>query len=131
MSSSGTALSKDQIKLISRFSKNITLIFDSDDAGVKAAFRNIDLILSEGMNVKIVKLPDGEDPDSLTKKYNSSELIKFIDDSTKDFITYKTEMLRAESEKDPVKRAENLREIIKSIASVPAVSYTHLRAHET
>ena len=119
VSSSGTALSKDQIKLISRFSKNITLIFDSDDAGVKAAFRNIDLILSEGMNVKIVKLPDGEDPDSLTKKYNSSELIKFIDDSTKDFITYKTEMLRAESEKDPVKRAENLREIIKSIASVP------------
>ena len=71
------------------------------------------------MNVKIVKLPDGEDPDSLTKKHNSSELIKFIDDSTKDFITYKTEMLRAESEKDPVKRAENLREIMKSIASVP------------
>ena len=119
VSASGTALSIDQIKLISRFTNNISILFDGDSAGVKASFRSVDLILKEGMNVKVIPFPENEDPDSFAKQNTSEDLKTFLEKNAIDFITYKTKILNAESEEDPIKRVAIIKEIIRSIALIP------------
>ena len=119
VSSSGTALTKDQIKLINRYTPNITILFDGDVAGIKASFRGIDLILEEGMNVKVVLFPEGEDPDSYAKKLGSEDLNIFLEANAKDFIVFKTDLLLAESENDPIKKTQLIRQIVESVALVP------------
>jgi len=119
VSSSGTALTNGQIRLIKRFTPNITILYDGDAAGIRASFRGIDLILQEGMNVKVVLFPDGEDPDSYSKKVSSSELATYLDTNAKDFISFKTDILLAETQNDPIKKSKLIREILNSIALVP------------
>ena len=119
VASSGTALSVDQIKLISRYTKNIHILFDGDTAGMKASFRGIDLILGEGMNVKVVLFPEGEDPDSFAKKVGSNELKEFIQNEAKDFLSFKTQLLKEETKNDPTKKAALIKEIVRSIAIIP------------
>ena len=119
VASSGTALSVEQIKLISRYTKNIHILFDGDAAGIKASFRGIDLILAEGMNVKVVLFPDGEDPDSYAKKVSSDELKEFIQNEAKDFLSFKTQLLQEETKNDPTKKAALIKEIVRSIAIIP------------
>lgn len=119
VSSSGTSLTKDQIKLIRRYTQNITILYDGDAAGIKASFRGIDLILEEGLNVMVVLFPDGEDPDSYSKKVSSSELENYIKEHKQDFISFKSEILLKDSENDPIKRAELIREIVHSVALIP------------
>ncbi|MBN4062539.1 DNA primase, partial [Bacteroidales bacterium AH-315-I05] len=119
VASSGTSLTIEQIRLIKRYTPNITILYDGDAAGIKASFRGIDLILEEGMNVKIVLFPEGEDPDSYAKKSSPEELKEFITSSSKDFIVFKTETLQIESQNDPVKKAGLIHEIINSIALIP------------
>ncbi len=119
VSSSGTALTSEQVKLIKRFTPNITIIYDGDEAGIKASLRGIDLILEEGLNIKVVLLPEGEDPDSYSKKLNSKEFISYIENSEKDFITFKTGLLIKEAENDPVKKAGLINDIVKSISVIP------------
>lgn len=119
VASSGTALTPDQIRLIKRFTSFITILFDGDEAGLKASIRGVDLILEEGLNVKIVVLPDGEDPDSLSKKLSTTEFLEFIDKNAKDFIKFKTELLVKDAENDPIKKANLIRDIVKSISVIP------------
>jgi len=119
VASSGTALTTEQIRLIKRFSGNITILYDGDEAGIKASFRGIDMILEEGMNVKVVMLPDGEDPDSFARSHSSSEFLEFIKSSEKDFISFKTQILLAEAQHDPIKRAQLITDIVKSVAVIP------------
>lgn len=119
VASSGTALTKEQIKLISRFTKNITILFDGDAAGIKASFRGIDLILSQGMNVKIVLFPEGEDPDSYAKTLGEKEIQKFIADGAQDFLTFKTNLLKKESQNDPIKKVSLINDVVSSIAVIP------------
>ena len=119
VASSGTALSVEQIKLISRYTKNIHILFDGDAAGIKASFRGIDLILAEGMNVKIVLFPDGEDPDSYAKNVSSDKLKDFIQNEAKDFLSFKTQLLQEETKNDPTKKAALIKEIVRSIAIIP------------
>lgn len=119
VASSGTSLTVGQIKLIRRFTNNITILYDGDSAGIKASFRGIDLILEEGMNVKVLLFPDGEDPDSYSKRVNSEELKTFIKENSKDFISFKTNLLMGEVKNDPIKKAELIKEIVESIALIP------------
>ena len=119
VASSGTALGIDQISLIKRFTKNITLLYDSDPAGIKAALRGIDLLLEEGMHVKVVLLPEGEDPDSYAKSHNSIELVEFLEKEESDFFAFKTKVLLSDAGKDPVKRSEVLNDIVRSLSLVP------------
>ena len=119
VASSGTALSVEQIKLISRYTKNIHILFDGDAAGIKASFRGIDLILAEGMNVKIVLFPDGEDPDSYAKNVSNDKLKGFIQNEAKDFLSFKTQLLQEETKNDPTKKADLIKEIVRSIAIIP------------
>ena len=119
VSSSGTSLTSEQIKLINRFTKNITILFDGDAAGIKASFRSIDMILAEGMNVKVVLFPDGEDPDSFARSCNQEELKNYLDENSKDFITFKTAILSKNTKDDPVKRVEMIKEIASSISQIP------------
>ncbi len=119
VASSGTSLTEGQIRLISRFTPNITILYDGDAAGIKASFRGIDMILQEGMNVRVVLFPDGEDPDSYAKKHSSTELITYINDAAQDFIRFKTDVLIKEVGNDPIKRAELIKEIVASIAIIP------------
>jgi DNA primase len=119
VASSGTALTKGQIKLIRRFTNNITIIYDGDEAGVNASIRGIDLILEEGMNVKILLLPDGEDPDSFAQKMSASELLEYISKNEKDFISFKTKLLLKDSQDDPVKKATTIQQIVSSISVIP------------
>ena len=119
VASSGTALTTEQIRLIKRFTENITILFDGDEAGIKASFRGIDMILEEGMNVKVVMLPEGEDPDSYARLHSSSEFLDFIESSEKDFISFKTELLLADVQHDPIKRAQLITDIVKSVAVIP------------
>ncbi|MCK4465168.1 MAG: DNA primase, partial [Bacteroidales bacterium] len=119
VSSSGTALTPEQIRLMKRFTNNVTIVFDEDEAGIKASLRGIDLILEEGLNVKIVVLPSGEDPDSYSKKVSSSELKQFLSDNEQDFIRFKTRLLISETKNDPVQRANLIRDVVKSIAVIP------------
>jgi len=118
VASSGTALTKGQIRLIKRFTQNITILYDGDAAGIKAALKGIDLVLEQGMNVKVVLLPEGEDPDSFSKSQSHTELLAYINDQEKDFIHFKSELLLKDAKQDPVKRAEATRSIIDSISKV-------------
>ena len=119
VASSGTALTVDQIKLIGRYTKNITILFDGDAAGIKASFRGIDLILQAGMDVKVVLFPDGEDPDTYSKKVSSEELNTFISKEAKNFITFKTQLLQEEVSNDPSKKAVLIKGIVHSISMIP------------
>ena len=125
VASSGTSLTVEQVRLIKRFTHNITIIYDGDEAGIKASLRGIDIVLEEGMNVKIVLLPDEEDPDSYSKKVSNEEFRTFVRDQETDFIRFKTKLLLAEAKNDPVKRAGLLHDIVGSIAVIPeAISRT-------
>jgi DNA primase len=119
VASSGTSLTTDQIRLIKRFTPNITILYDGDNAGIKASFRGIDMILEEGMNVKVVLFPDGDDPDSYSKKVSTDELHDYISKNAKDFIVFKTSLLMEEAQADPIKKAGLIHEIVNSIALVP------------
>jgi DNA primase len=121
VASSGTSLTQEQVRLIKRFTQNITILYDGDAAGIKASIRGIDIVLEEGMNVKIVLLPDGEDPDSYSKKTSNSEFAQYLKENETDFIRFKTRLLLAEANNDPVKRAELIRDVVKSIAVIPDV----------
>ncbi len=119
VASSGTSLTPDQIRLIKRYTKNITVLFDGDQAGVKAAFRGIELILEEGLNVKVVLFPDSEDPDSYLRKIGSESFKVFLAEEAKDFVLFKTQLLFQESKNDPVKKANLIQEIVTTIAKIP------------
>lgn len=119
VASSGTALTVDQIKLIKRFTNNITVLYDGDFAGIKAGLRGIDMILSEGMNVRVVMFPEGEDPDSFTRSHRSSEVKDYITDQAQDFISFKTNVLSDEAQNDPIKRAGLIKEIVQTISVIP------------
>lgn len=119
VASSGTSLTIEQIRLIGRFTKNITILYDGDDAGIKASLRGLDMILEEGLNVKIVLFPDGDDPDSYVQKFGSSAFKTHIEKNKKDFILYKTSILLKDAGNDPIKRAGIIREIVESIAKIP------------
>lgn len=119
VASSGTALTHDQIRLIHRFTNHITLLYDGDPAGIKASLRGIDMLLEEGMSVKICLLPDGEDPDSFARKHNATDFQAYINTHEVDFITFKTNLLLEEAGKDPMKRASLIGSIVKSIAVIP------------
>ena len=119
VASSGTSLTVDQIKLIKRFTPNITILYDGDAAGIKASFRGIDLILYQGMNVKIVLFPEGEDPDSYARSHTSTELEEFIQREAVDFIKFKTRLLLDETLGDPVARVSLIKEIVQTIAHIP------------
>ncbi|WP_452221736.1 DNA primase [Lacinutrix salivirga] len=119
VSSSGTALTSDQIRLINRLTKNITVLFDGDAAGLRASLRGIDLILEQGMNVKICTFPEGEDPDSFAKQNTLQELSLYLNEKAQDFIQFKASVLYEESKNDPIKKAETVRDIIESISKIP------------
>jgi DNA primase len=119
VASSGTSLTQEQVRLIKRFTQNITILYDGDAAGIKASIRGIDIVLEEGMNVKIVLLPDNEDPDSYSKKVSNEQFSKFLKDNETDFIRFKTHLLLSEANNDPVKKADLIRDVVKSIAVIP------------
>lgn len=119
VASSGTALTPDQIRLVKRFSSNITIIYDGDEAGIKASLRGIDLVLEEGMNVKVLLLPEGEDPDSFSRSMSSTQLQDYIKENQTDFIRFKTKLLLADAENDPVSKARLINNIVRSISVVP------------
>jgi len=119
VASSGTSLTVDQIRLIKRFTPNVTIIYDGDAAGIKASIRGIDLVLEQGLNVRVLLLPDGEDPDSFAKSHSASELIDFINKNEEDFIKFKTRLLSKEAKNDPVKRASLITDIVRSISVIP------------
>ena len=118
VASSGTSLTTEQIKLIKRLTENVTILFDGDAAGIKASFRSIDMLLAESMNIRILLFPEGHDPDSFARE-NSMDFVKnFIKENSKDFIDFKAEILLKEAENDPIKKAEVIRDIVKSVAHV-------------
>ena len=119
VASSGTALTSDQIRLVNRLTKNITVLFDGDAAGIRASIRGIDLILEQGMNVKVVTFPDGEDPDSFAKKHSEVALREYLEESSQDFINFKVSLLMKEASNDPVKKAGLIRDMVTSISKIP------------
>lgn len=119
VSSSGTALTPEQIRLINRLTNNITVLFDGDAAGIRASIRGIDLILEQGMNVRVCTFPDGEDPDSFSRSNTLEELTEYLNENAKDFIQFKASLLVKEASNDPIKKAETIREIVNSIAKIP------------
>ena len=121
VASGGTALTYPQIRLLHRFTENVTILYDGDNAGIKAALRGIDMMLEEGINVKIVLLPEGEDPDSYARKHNATEVLEYIAAHQVDFIRFKTQLLSEEAGNDPVKRAAMINTIIESIAIIPDI----------
>ncbi len=119
VASSGTSLTVEQIKLIRRYTSNITILYDSDPAGIKASFRGIDLILKEGLTVQVVLFPEGDDPDSFSKRVSSEELTAYIQKEKKDFISFKADILMSENENDPIKRAQLVHEMVHSVSLIP------------
>jgi DNA primase len=119
VASSGTSLTTEQIRLIGRFTQNVTILYDGDAAGIKASLRGLDMILEEGLNVKVVLFPDGHDPDSYMHHVGSGEFKKYIENTRKDFILYKASILLKEAGTDPIKRAGIIRDIVESIAKIP------------
>jgi DNA primase len=119
VSSSGTALTVEQIKLVRRYTKNVTVLFDGDDAGIRASLRGTDLLLAEGLNVQVVLFPDGDDPDSFSKKVPSDVLQRHIKEEAKDFVAFKLELLSREAGDDPVLKSQMIHSIIESIAAIP------------
>ena len=118
VASSGTALTTEQIKLIKRLTENVTILFDGDAAGIKASFRSIDMLLSEEMNIRVLLFPEGHDPDSFSRSHSMEYVKNFIRDNSKDFIDFKAEILLKDAENDPIKKAEAVRDIVKSVAHV-------------
>jgi DNA primase len=118
VASSGTSLTTEQIKLIKRLTENVTILFDGDKAGIKASFRSIDMLLSEGMNIRVLLFPDGDDPDSFARKHPQEYVENFIDKEAKDFIDFKAEILLKDAGSDPIRKAESIRDIVKSVAFV-------------
>jgi len=119
VASSGTSLTLNQIRLIKRFTHNITVLYDGDEAGIKASLRGIDILLEEGLSVRVVLLPQGEDPDSFARKNSSSDFIRYITENETDFVTFKVNLLAREAEKDPLKKASMINEVIRSISVIP------------
>lgn len=119
VASSGTALTVEQIRLISRYTKNITVLYDADPAGIKASLRGIDMILEEGLNVKVVLFPQGEDPDSFSRSHSSSEVLEFLRSQSKDFMVFKTGLLLEEVANDPIAKAGLIRDVVESISKIP------------
>lgn len=119
VASSGTALTPDQIRLVNRLTKNITVLFDGDAAGERASLRGIDLILEQGMNVRVCTFPPGEDPDSFARKNETETILNFLKENSRDFIQYKTSLLTREAANDPIKKAETVRDIVQSISRIP------------
>ncbi len=119
VASSGTALTVEQIRLIGRYTKNITVLYDGDAAGIKASIRGIDLILEEGMNVRVILFPDGDDPDSFSKRVSSHELIEYLNKEAVDFISFKTKLLLSDTNGDPIKKASLVRDIVETISKAP------------
>jgi DNA primase len=119
VASSGTSLTDDQIRLIKRFTNNVTILYDGDAAGIKASIRGIDMVLEQGLNVKVLLFPDGEDPDSFAQKHSSTEVLEFIKKNETDFVLFKTRLLLSEAKTDPVKRATLITDIVRSIAIIP------------
>jgi DNA primase len=119
VASSGTALTPDQIRLINRLTKNITVLFDGDAAGLRASVRGIDLILEEGMNVKVCTFPDGDDPDSFARKNSYEDLVNYLENNAKDFIQFKASLLMDEAQNDPIKKADLIRDMVVSISKIP------------
>jgi DNA primase len=121
VSSSGTALTPEQIRLVNRLTKNITVLFDGDAAGLRASLRGVDLILEQGMNVKICTFPEGEDPDSFAKSNSLEELTFFLEENAQDFISFKASLLASEAKNDPIKKADTIRDMVISISKIPDV----------
>lgn len=119
VSSSGTSLTPGQIRLIHRFTENVTVIYDGDAAGIKASIRGIDLLLEEGLNIKVLLLPDGDDPDSFARKHNASDFIDYVERNSSDFLRFKTNLLMKDAGNDPIKRAGLISDIVRSIAIIP------------
>jgi len=119
VSSSGTSLTTGQIKLISRFTKNVTILYDGDEAGIKASLRGTDMLLEEGLNVKVLLFPDGNDPDSYVQKFGATAFKDYVKSNPQDFIFYKTNILLRDANNDPIKRAEVIRDVVESIALIP------------
>ena len=130
VANSGTALNEAQIHLLHRFTNNITLLYDGDEAGIHAATRSTDMLLAEGMNVKILLLPDGDDPDSFSRKHNAQEFKEYVAAHQTDFILFKTNLLLKDAERDPIKRAKLTEEIVKSIAVIPDEIIRSTYVHE-
>src|SRR5690606_15431329 len=119
VSSSGTSLTSGQIKLIARYSKNVVILYDGDEAGIKASLRGTDMLLEEGLNVKVLLFPDGNDPDSYVQKFGASAFKEYLEKHQEDFVFYKTHVLLRDAGEDPIKRAEVIREVVSSIARIP------------
>ena len=119
VANSGTALSEEQIRLLHRFTSNITLLYDGDEAGIKASIRGIDMLLAEGMNIKVLLLPDGDDPDSFARKHNATEFKQYIQDHEENFIRFKTNLLLKDTQNDPIKRAGLIADMARSIGLIP------------
>ncbi|EFK35645.1 DNA primase [Chryseobacterium gleum] len=118
VASSGTSLTTEQIKLIKRLTENVTILFDGDNAGIKASFRSIDMLLTEGMNIRVLLFPDGDDPDSFARKHPQEYVEKYIENEAMDFIDFKAEILLKDIGNDPIKKAEAIRDIVKSVSFV-------------
>ena len=130
VASSGTSLTEGQIRLIHRFTSNVTVIYDGDEAGIKASLRGIDMLLAEGMNIKVLLLPDGEDPDSFARSHTAEELAEYISQNETDFIRFKTAIMLKGAENDPKKRAEAIKAIMQSVAKIPDEITRHVYVQE-
>ncbi len=130
VANSGTALNEAQIKILHRFTSNITLLYDGDNAGIHAALRGTDMLLAEGMNVKILLLPDGDDPDSFARKHNAAEFKEYVAANQTDFIIFKTNLLMGDAGRDPIKRSQLIQDIIKSISVIPEEIVRSTYLHE-
>lgn len=130
VASSGTALTTEQIALLHRFTNNVTMLFDGDEAGIHAALRGTDLLLSQGLNIKVLLLPDGEDPDSFARSHRADELRDYIKSHEVDFIRFKTNILMKDCHNDPVKKEEVVKDIVNSIAVIPSDTLRQIYAHE-
>ena len=130
VASSGTSLTEDQIKLIKRYTPNATILFDGDEAGLKASFRGIDMILEQGMNVKIVMFPEGEDPDSYVRSHRTAEVEDFIKNRSRDFVSFKAGLLSKDAAHDPIKKGSAVKEVVRSIAQVPDGIYRNFYVKE-
>ncbi|MBP5689086.1 MAG: DNA primase, partial [Muribaculaceae bacterium] len=119
VASSGTSLTEGQIRAIHRFTKNVTVLYDGDPAGIKASLRGIDMLLAEGLNIKVLLLPEGEDPDSFARTHSATELKQYIAENETDFISFKTKILLEGTERDPIKRASVIGDVVKSISVIP------------
>lgn len=130
VSSSGTSLTEGQIRLLHRFTSNITILYDGDSAGIKASLRGIDMLLAEGMNIKVLLLPDGDDPDSFARKHNAQEYQAYIEEHQVDFIKFKTNLLSQSAGNDPTARATLVQDVVQSISVIPDKVMRQMYAHE-